>query len=362
MPGHYISYQQAISGDRRSPQDRNIQPAQGPAGQPFSPQDRNIQPAQGPAGQPFSPQDMNIPPAGGGSGSDSSSDSGSGSSDTSTTTDDKDDKKEKKPKIDIISGIVDFYNAYKNFGGILGLGAIPFKMIAEPTVKTFQNPQALAVLKKLFDEKGKDFKDEYLQDYGELIDEAFKDFDSGITKGLDSSEILDLQLNQASDLSQQGILGKGSQRINFPEEFYAGKNMPATTGNLVNLANLDAQQYLSGENYNPELAQMIFNARAELDRMGKDRSGNTQSGIMAASPALPGISVPAGGTVSSPAVTPNPVLTPVPIGGITPTTTGITPFNINQFYASLPQYTQQGIMSPNLAQFNQNLRMFPGMA
>ena len=32
MPGHYMSYQQAISGDRRSPQDRNIQPAQGPAG------------------------------------------------------------------------------------------------------------------------------------------------------------------------------------------------------------------------------------------------------------------------------------------------------------------------------------------
>ena len=41
---------------------------------------------------------------------------------------------------------------------------------------------------------------------------------------------------------------------------------------------------------------------------------------------------------------------------------GITPFNVNQFYASLPQYTQQGIMSPNLTQFNQNLRMFPGMA
>jgi len=30
---------------------------------------------------------------------------------------------------------------------------------------------------------------------------------------------------------------------------------------------------------------------------------------------------------------------------------GIKPFDVNKFYASLPQYTQQGIMNPNLAQF-----------
>ena len=46
----------------------------------------------------------------------------------------------------------------------------------------------------------------------------------------------------------------------------------------------------------------------------------------------------------------------------TPQPTGISKFDVDKFYASLPQYTQQGIMSPNLAQFNQNLRMFPGMA
>ena len=62
-------------------------------------------------------------------------------------------------------------------------------------------------------------------------------------------------------------------------------------------------------------------------------------------------------------VTTNPVLSPVPVGGITPTTTGTTPFNINQFYASLPQYTQQGIMAPtNLSRFTDALKMFPGMA
>ena len=59
-------------------------------------------------------------------------------------------QQEQKPNI--FSGIVDFYNAYKDFGGVFGLGMVPFKMIAEPTVETFQNPQALAVLKRLFDE------------------------------------------------------------------------------------------------------------------------------------------------------------------------------------------------------------------
>ena len=87
---------------------------------------------------------------------------------------------------------------------------------------------------------------------------------------------------------------------------------------------------------------------------------------MAASPALPGISVPVGGTTITPRpgpITTNPVLSPVPVGGITPTTTGTTPFNINQFYASLPQYTQQGIMAPtNLSRFTDALKMFPGMA
>jgi hypothetical protein len=50
-------------GQPFSPQDMNIQPAQPPAQPVFSPQDMNIQPAQGPVGQPFSPQDMNIQPA-----------------------------------------------------------------------------------------------------------------------------------------------------------------------------------------------------------------------------------------------------------------------------------------------------------
>ena len=42
--------------------------------------------------------------------------------------------------------------------------------------------------------------------------------------------------------------------------------------------------------------------------------------------------------------------------------TGISKFDVDKFYASLPQYTQQGIMNPNLMSYYQNLGMFPGMA
>mgnify|MGYP003112584985 CR=1 FL=1 len=41
--------------------------------------------------------------------------------------------------------------------------------------------------------------------------------------------------------------------------------------------------------------------------------------------------------------------------------TGISKFDVDKFYASLPQYTQQGIMAPtNLSRFTDALRMFPG--
>ena len=115
MPGHYMAYQMAISGDKRSPQDRNIQPAQGPVGQSFSPQDMNIQPAPSPstafspqdmniqpASSPstaFSPQDMNIPPAGSGI---TTLTSGSGTDDSS---DNKDEQK-----------IIDKFGRFMAFG------------------------------------------------------------------------------------------------------------------------------------------------------------------------------------------------------------------------------------------------------
>ena len=132
--------------------------------------------------------------------------------------------------------------------------------------------------------------------------------------------------------------------------------LPATDVGLERFANMPIGKA------DKKTSQLIMEARKRLQDAQSRQDENMGQGIMAASPALPGISVPAGGTVSSPTVTPNPVLTPVPVGGVAPTTTsGITPFDVRQFYASLPQYTQQGIMNPNLAQFYQNLGLFPGM-
>ena len=101
---------------------------------------------------------------------------------------------------------------------------------------------------------------------------------------------------------------------------------------------------------------MIIEARERIarDRQAQDKA----SGIMAASPALPGLPVTGPATVITPT-------TPTTPTGTTPTTTSVaslSPFDINAFYASLPQYSQQGIMNPNLMSYYQNLGLFPGMA
>ena len=136
--------------------------------------------------------------------------------------------------------------------------------------------------------------------------------------------------------------------------------LPATDAGLDFFANLS----LDDDEFDKETQQKIIEARERLQDARSREAQNMGQGIMAASPALPGISVPAGGTISPTAggIVSNPVLSPVAVGNMTPTTaTGITPFNINQFYASLPQYTQQGIMAPtNFSRFTDALRMFPG--
>jgi hypothetical protein len=117
-------------------------------------------------------------------------------------------KPKKKKGFDVVETIKDFYNEYKDFGGIMGIGLLPFRMIAEPTVETFQNPQALATLKLLFDEKGQKFKDEYLKDHGDLVNEAFKD---DVLDKSDSFDFFDQQLEDSVRMSEEGILGAGSQ-------------------------------------------------------------------------------------------------------------------------------------------------------
>jgi len=148
-----------------------------------------------------------------------------------------------------------------------------------------------------------------------------------------------------------GTEGLQFLKVTNPQAYY---RLRPNDPDLANEAFVSTGDRVADRRFNAK----IMEARAEaMDRQSR-QDANMGQGIMAASPALPGISVPAGGTTITPRpgpITPtNPVLTPVPVGGI-------TPFDIRQFYASLPQYTQQGIMNPNLAQFYQNLGMFPGM-
>ena len=147
-----------------------------------------------------------------------------------------------------------------------------------------------------------------------------------------------------------------SFKVEDPATYLDVFGLPATDAGLDFFAGLDIGQA------DKKTSQLIMEARKRLQDAQSRQDANM--GIMAASPALPGISVPVGGTTITPRpgpITTNPVLTPVPVGGVAPTTTGITPFNINQFYASLPQYMQQGIMAPtNLSRFTDALKMFPG--
>ena len=162
--------------------------------------------------------------------------------------------------------------------------------------------------------------------------------------------------------------------------------LPATDAGLDFFANLS----LDDDTVDKLTQQKIIEARQRLQDAQSRQDANMGQGIMASSPAF---ATPASqygmfigkpgpfignfvdtdgdgvddrfqtgpGQPRQPFVNPKAPLpgtsgTPQPVG------TGITPFNVNQFYASLPQYTQQGIMSPNLSRFTDALKMFPGMA
>ena len=204
---------------------------------------------------------------------------------------------------------------------------------------------------------------------GNTVDPAnVIDVGDGRLQGLVGGEYVDVRRTREGVLDQLGSDTLQSLE-RFAPDLIFGTDIgvtPATSGGLLNLAdnetatkNQDGTYTTAdgriiskeqGERYN----NAVFAARAELDRMGKNPfTGTSNQGIMTASPALPGL--PVTPPVTPPGTTP-PVTPPIPAP-----IAGVTPFNINQFYASLPQYTQQGIMSPNLSQFYQNLGLFPGM-
>ncbi len=130
-----------------------------------------------------------------------------------------------------------------------------------------------------------------------------------------------------------------------PETYLDTFGLPQTSAGLDFFANMG----LTGDKTTDA---KIIEARERLaeDRERQDRA----SGIMTASSAPP-VPPPVVPPVVPPAedeVPENPILNPI--------MSQRDPFNLAKFYASLPQYTQQGVMSPSLASYYDNLRRFYG--
>ena len=144
-----------------------------------------------------------------------------------------------------------------------------------------------------------------------------------------------------------GSEGLAYLKLTDPKTYY--RLRPAqTSGQIEELA----RTALTG---NKNFDNQIFAAREQAAR--NKESQDRASGIMRASSAPP---VPPPVTDQATIVPPEMKEDPVPENPIlNPVMSQRDPFNLAQFYASLPQYTQQGVMSPSLMQYYRNLGLFP---
>jgi len=140
-----------------------------------------------------------------------------------------------------------------------------------------------------------------------------------------------------------GTVGLEYLKATNPAAFYALRPA-ATSGQIEELA----RTALTG---NKDFDNQIFAAREQAAR--NKESQDRASGIMTASsappappPVVPPVVPPAEDEVPE-----NPILNPI--------MSQRDPFDLAKFYASLPQYTQQGVMSPSLMQYYRNLGLFP---
>ena len=144
-----------------------------------------------------------------------------------------------------------------------------------------------------------------------------------------------------------------------PDLYYGTSSVPGfgaqTSGGLADLASLDASKYAdkNSASYNPDFANQIFAARADLDRMGKDMFGNTQGGGQGGGGGIPSVATPVTPPPSGPTPPPQqPTLPP----GITPPLNPSTRFPDSV----IRDYTQLGLpqiygnqQMPNYANFYQ---------
>jgi len=263
------------------------------------------------------------------------------------------------------------YIGMGGFGGMAakGIGAV-FDSVFKPKASTFKNQNNLSIINNLL--KNENDLQRYYSQYRDVIEDAgFGTFDqfaadvreSNIPQGSEAQR----RLNPEDYYDRELFLKEGGEQAemlkDYPEflEKMGLKPMSSrfaqTTGNLVDIANIPVTPEMQGNN--PEFAKKIFEARMELDRMGKDRSGNTQ-GVMS-TPAFtiaPGQDAPP---------KPGPGFTPDAPTGPSFTPQNTSPFDLSQFYAGLPSYSygQQGVMSPNinpnLASYFENLKKYYGV-
>jgi len=261
-------------------------------------------------------------------------------------------------------------------GGAKGLQLLLDKAF-KPQLEDFSNPNFLAVLDAAF-KSGKLNEESWKETYGDLLDDAYGgqgigslDQATGDTS-LDSEGLFDLAMEEATANVEPG---SSVQRITNPSEFYTGEQnltstgrpiMPQTSGGLADLAGLAVTPEMQGNN--PELAKMIFEARATLDRMNKDPfTGNPQGGGQVAGipsiPGIPSLPVPRPGPIP-PDSYPLPPTNPwMPGPGLPPWWEGSkfekpAPYD---YYAQSPQYKFGGVPSLNTNEFNEQLRKLYGI-
>ena len=353
-------------------------------GSPYKDEDNKYTP-------PGSSDEGNVDYGGGGSGGDQGDDNKGGESTVIPKTEDPPKKK---------FTIQDTFNFFSKFsplaqGGKLFSAGVELLFRNKPKADQFTNANDLAIIRSLFtNEKGeidKDKLDNYYDNYKITIGEGLtSDKASGkAAKFFEEQGIIDNQ--KAYEDFKNTIAGakapQGSeaQRRLDPESFYdmdlykeleqpgAIENYPKflldlglrplssrfanTSGNLANIASIDVNMTTEdGKPLSKEFKQKIFDARMELDRMGKDMFGNTQGGGQGGG----------GGTYVPPTTTPDDPMIPqdptLPPGVTPPTTTPKYPGSV------ITDYTQLGLpqiygnpQMPNYATFNREGSMPVGL-
>ena len=151
-------------------------------------------------------------------------------------------------------------------------------------------------------------------------DQTVSDMEGNIVKPEDALNP-DGTLKEGFRFTKEGIIGQlenidseskimESLKMFNPELYYPFMGMPATSGSLADLGSQaaidttgmdrESDEYKQAVEYN----NMIFSARSELDRMGKDMFGNTQGGGQGG---ISNISIPQTGP-TSPGPTTGPVI------------------------------------------------------